>query len=230
MNTRLLTPDGFPRADLDVAQSKQLLLSPSYVFTDNFLVRTTRSRIIYLKNDYKALMNVIEKTIHEHFANLAQQPAEAADASSSQSSESRPLAARPAPTLDPAFATVNSVVPGSPAESAGLKPGDEIRNFGYVNRSNNEGLRRVADCVQGNEGVSSTSLFGSHKAVMPLFILFHRCLLLLNSANTSFQHDVIVKVSRKISLEDQRQELQLTLTPRRDWGGRGLLGCHILPI
>ncbi len=102
-------------------------------------------------------MNVIEKTIHEHFASLAQQPPEAADASSFQPLESRPLEARPAPTLDVPFAKINSVVPGSPAELAGLKAGDEIRNFGYVNRSNNEGLRRVADCVQGNEGVSSAS-------------------------------------------------------------------------
>jgi len=103
-------------------------------------------------------MNDIEKTIHEHFASLAQQVPEAADGSSPQSSESRPLATRPAPTLDAAFAKVNSVVPGSPAELAGLKVGDEIRNFGYVNRSNNESLRRVADCVQGNEGVSSSFL------------------------------------------------------------------------
>src|SRR5208282_3034734 len=102
-------------------------------------------------------MNVIEKTIHEHFANLAQQPPGATDDSSSQPSEARPVATRPAP-LDPPFAKVNSVVPSSPADSAGLKPGDEIRNFGYVNRSNNDGLKRVADCVQGNEGVSMVSL------------------------------------------------------------------------
>lgn len=25
------------------------------------------------------------------------------------------------------------------------------------------------------------------------------------------------------------EELQFSLTPRRDWGGRGLLGCHLLP-
>lgn len=119
-------------------------------------------------------MNVIEKTIHEHFASLAQQPPETLDTSTSQSLESRPLAARLAPTLDVPFAKVNSVVPGSPADSAGLKAGDEIRNFGYVNRSNNEGLRRVADCVQGNEGVSSTSLVRSLEAALPLFFLFHR--------------------------------------------------------
>jgi 26S proteasome regulatory subunit N4 len=102
-------------------------------------------------------MDVIEKTIHEHFANLAQEVPDTADSSSSQPSEARPLASRPAP-LDPAFAKVNSVVPGSPADSAGLKPGDEIRNFGYVNRSNNDDLKRVADCVQGNERVSIVSL------------------------------------------------------------------------
>ncbi len=102
-------------------------------------------------------MNVIEKTVHEHFANLAKQPPGAVDSSSPQPSEARPLAARPA-LLDPAFAKVNSVVPGSPADSAGLKPGDEIRNFGYVNELNSDGLKRVADCVQGNEGVSVVSL------------------------------------------------------------------------
>lgn len=131
MNTPLTTPDGFPRADLDVAQ-----------------VRTTRSRIIYLKNDYKALMNVIEKAIHEHFANNIPLPTPAASAAST----SKP-AIRPAP-LDAPFAKVNSVVPGSPADTAGLKGGDEIRNFGYVNKSNHDGLKRVADCVRGNEGVS----------------------------------------------------------------------------
>lgn len=115
-------------------------------------------------------MNVIEKTIHEHFANLAQQQPDAVDSNSSQPSETRPAATRPAP-LDPAFAKVNSVVPGSPADSAGLKPGDEIRNFGYVNRSNNDSLKRVADCVQGNEGVSIVSLTSDLKAVIVIRLI-----------------------------------------------------------
>jgi 26S proteasome non-ATPase regulatory subunit 9 len=42
------------------------------------------------------------------------------------------------------------------------------------------------------------------------------------------QHDILVKVSRPSI--DRREELQLTLNPRRDWGGRGLLGCHIVPL
>ncbi|KAF7928612.1 uncharacterized protein EAE98_005668 [Botrytis deweyae] len=174
MNTRLLTPDGFPRADLDVAQ-----------------IRTTRSRIIYLKNDHKALMSVIEKHIHEHFARLAESPnTEEPVVDEVQAGRIVPSFDEPAP-LDLPFAKVNSVAAGSPADDAGLKAGDTIRNFGYVNHANHDGLKRVGECVQGNEG-----------------------------------REVMVKVSRDLG----RQELQLSLTPRRNWGGRGLLGCHILPL
>ncbi|KAI9730454.1 MAG: putative 26S proteasome regulatory subunit [Claussenomyces sp. TS43310] len=170
MNTPLTTPDGFPRADIDVAQ-----------------IRTTRSRIIYLKNDYKALMTVIEKKIHEHFAN--QIPIEPVNSEpiAGGTAVSRPIA------LDAPFARVNSVVASGPADSAGLKAGDLIRNFGYVNQSNHNNLKRVGDCVQGNEG-----------------------------------RNVLVKVSRTIN--GQTQELQLALIPKGDWGGRGLLGCHIMPL
>ncbi|KAL6869181.1 putative 26S proteasome regulatory subunit [Amphichorda felina] len=131
METPLLTRDGYPRADIDVAQ-----------------IRTTRARIIRLRNDYKDLMAAIEKFLHQHFATLQDAP------------EPLPSAAAPAPVLpdsqpeilDGPFARVNTVAVGSPAESAGLKPGDEIRNFGYVNRSNHDNLKKVGECVQGNEG------------------------------------------------------------------------------
>ncbi|QSZ30320.1 hypothetical protein DSL72_004842 [Monilinia vaccinii-corymbosi] len=173
MSTRLLTPDGFPRADLDVAQ-----------------IRTTRSRIIYLKNDYKALMGVIEKHIHEHFARLAEDPTGEPIINGAPTTQIIASFNEPAP-LDLPFAKVNSVAAGSPADDAGLKAGDTVRNFGYVNHANHDNLKRVGECVQGNEG-----------------------------------REVMVKISRNSG----RQELQLTLTPRRDWGGRGLLGCHILPL
>ena len=125
--------------------------------TDKIPVRTTRSRIIYLRNDHKALMTVIEKHLHEHFARLAE-----------NGTQSDPMTNGGLPNTDiasssslapqasgPPFAKVNSVVAGSPAESAGLKAGDEIRNFGYVNHTNHDGLKRVGECVQGNEGVST---------------------------------------------------------------------------
>ncbi|WQF78341.1 Putative PDZ domain, peptidase M50, 26S Proteasome non-ATPase regulatory subunit 9, PDZ superfamily [Colletotrichum destructivum] len=172
MNTPLTTRDGFPRADIDVAQ-----------------VRTTRARIIHLRNDYKSLMAVIEKHLHDHFASLQEDDITAVRSSGDASLLADHSAPRP---LEP-FAKVNSVVPGSPAETAGLKPGDEISSFGYVNLSNHDNLTKVGECVQGNEG-----------------------------------RPILVKVSRHSS--GTRREMQLTLTPRRSWGGRGLLGCHILPL
>jgi 26S proteasome non-ATPase regulatory subunit 9 len=111
-------------------------------------VRTTRARIIYLRNDYKELMGVIEKHLHEHFASLEdgdEVPPPSFDASELRDSIPE--------HLDPPFAKVNSVVENSPAETAGLRAGDLIRNFGYVNRENHDNLKKVAECVQGNEGV-----------------------------------------------------------------------------
>jgi 26S proteasome non-ATPase regulatory subunit 9 len=102
-------------------------------------------------------MTVIEKHLHEHFARLADNGTQdelmthgdlpGTNVASSSSQEPQ--------ASGPPFAKVNSVVAGSPAESAGLKSGDEIRNFGYVNYTNHDSLKRVGECVQGNEGVSA---------------------------------------------------------------------------
>lgn len=99
-------------------------------------------------------MTVIEKHIHEHFARLAEN---GGDDEPTTNGTTPATAATPAPRAPqvsgPPFAKVNSVVPSSPAETAGLKAGDLIRNFGYVNIGNHDNLRRVGECVQGNEGV-----------------------------------------------------------------------------
>lgn len=154
-------------------------------------------------------MTEIEKFLHQHFASLDE-----------GDNDTAPHTALPVRTvlpdsqpeiLDVPFAKVNTVAEGSPAESAGLKPGDAIRNFGYVNDSNHDNLRRVAECVQGNEGVCRK------KAIYVLCIL------------TTQQSNILIKVSRPTN-PGQWEELRLTLTPRKDWGGRGMLGCHILPL
>lgn len=94
-------------------------------------------------------MTNIEKYLHQHFANQDEDIPDVTPSSSARPtlSDSRTDA------LQEPFAKVNTVADNSPASTAGLKAGDEIRTFGYVNRSNHENLKKVAECVQGNEGV-----------------------------------------------------------------------------
>jgi 26S proteasome non-ATPase regulatory subunit 9 len=183
MNTSLTTFDGFPRDDIDVAQ-----------------IRTTRARIIHLRTDHKEVMKHLEKGLHEHFASL--QRAQAAVAASGMNGTSVQRSnlgenrLSNAEMIGTPFAKVNSVVPDSPADQAGLKAGDIIRSFGNVNWINHERLSKVAQTVQQNEG-----------------------------------RTIVVKIVREDGpASNNTTELSLELIPRRDWGGRGLLGCHLVPL
>jgi len=179
MSTPLTTFDGYPRPDLDIAQ-----------------IRTTRARIIPLKNDYKDLMARIEKAMHAHWENAAAAPLPppaAAAQPSAQTTEAATRSSRVA--LETPFAKVNSVVASSPAATAGLKPGDKITRFGDVDWMNHDKLSKVAQTVQQSEGVAIT-----------------------------------VKVIRPAATGAGEQRLEMQLTPRHNWGGRGMLGCHLLPL
>ena len=174
MQTSLTDGDGFPRSDIDVAQ-----------------VRVTRARIINLRNDWKELMDRIEKGLHEHHAN--QQASDAFKQSEASSSQQTAPAVQSLPAApETPFAKVHTVEPGSPANEAGLKAGDQIRRFGTAIWSNHERLRKLGEVVQQNLG-----------------------------------RPIPVKVLRMSG--GSNQELELRLTPRQGWGGRGSLGCHIVP-
>lgn len=146
MNTPLTTFDGFPRSDIDVPQ-----------------IRTTRARIIRLKNDHKALMSEMEVAVHEHFAKAEEASANGTSrhpevlpgANSGTSSSS---------AIEPPFAKVNTVVPSSPADLAGLRVGDKVVRFGAANFTNHERLSKVAQVVQQNENVSATHAL-SHRSI-----------------------------------------------------------------
>ena len=107
-------------------------------------------------------MDRIEKALHRHFAAQNEnghangKPDVAAIASSSSSMLPQRNAAETLEHLPEAqpFATVNSVVVGSPADQAELKAGDEVLLFGAVNWLNHEKLGRVAREVQTHQGVS----------------------------------------------------------------------------
>ncbi|KAL8800443.1 MAG: hypothetical protein Q9200_007243 [Gallowayella weberi] len=163
MNTSLTTFDGYPRDDIDVAQS----LPPSYLGADtaySSVVRTTRARIIRLRNDYKSLMSKIEDGLHAHHAQARSIPTVQSNISSSQ------LPTSPASSLEAPFAKVNSVVAGSPADDAGLQAGDTIRRFGDVDWINHEKLSKVAETVQRSEGQIPRLLPLLHSTTKPAIL------------------------------------------------------------
>ncbi|KAF8427527.1 26S proteasome non-ATPase regulatory subunit 9 [Tirmania nivea] len=164
MNTSLTTFDGYPRDDIDVAQ-----------------IRTTRARIIHLRNDHKALLSQIEKGLHALHSSLPPAPAP----------ETLPQARPPSPLAAPdiPFAEIDMVALGSPAATAGLRLGDKVKRFGACHALNHDGLKKVAEVVGNNEGRGL-----------------------------------------KVVVERGAEEVEVTVTPARGWGGRGLLGCHLKPL
>ncbi|KAF2458255.1 hypothetical protein BDY21DRAFT_341995 [Lineolata rhizophorae] len=178
MRTSLTTFDGFPRDDIDVAQ-----------------IRTTRARMIHLQNDYKNLMGKIEIGLHAHHAGLAAQSSPAPPASRPATQPTAGQATEQGPVPDTPFAKVNTVEGGSPADTAGLKPGDMVLRFGNATWLNHEKLGKVAETVSQNEG-----------------------------------RQIRVVVERQQGSGGGSTQMELQLTPRRGWGGRGLLGCHLLPL
>jgi 26S proteasome regulatory subunit N4 len=97
-------------------------------------------------------MTLIEKHLHEHFASLEDSEDDLIPAQSGPAEQLRDVHPQ---DLSQPFAKVNSVVSGSPAEVAGLQAGDLLRTFGYVDASNHDNLKKVGECVQSNEGVST---------------------------------------------------------------------------
>ena len=116
-------------------------------------VRTTRARIIRLRNDYKGLMSKIEDGLYSHHAQARAIPTVSSQSESGQVTGAGNSQVG-ASAIKAPFAKVNSVVSDSPAEQAGLKTGDTILKFGNVDWINHEKLSKIAETVQRNEGVS----------------------------------------------------------------------------
>jgi hypothetical protein len=124
------------------------------VLPTSYLVRTTRARIIRLRNDHKGLLLKCEEGLHAFHASMR-------DASPETLSSFRPTStSRGPPNLSNSgvaqvpFARVSAVMPQSPAEEAGLKVGDRIKSFGAVNSRNHEKLGKIAELVRTNEDVN----------------------------------------------------------------------------
>jgi 26S proteasome non-ATPase regulatory subunit 9 len=174
-------------------------------------------------------MSRIEKGLHEHHARLqAQAESNTPDATTQALPGSSMSGALEAP-----FAKVNSVVAGSPADAAGLKTGDAISKFGWVDWTNHDKLGRVAEAVAQNEGVSPPTLpRGLHKKIGASRHASHTVagqVAAITRADES-QLPITVKALRPSDSGGPSEPVTMTLTPRRNWGGRGMLGCHLLPL
>ena len=165
-----------------------------------------------MQNDYKDALSQIEQALQEHHASASSSTAEGSRTAVG-AVWSDETTSPPSPSETP-FASVNEISRSSPAEQAGLKVGDRIRRFGHVNWINHEKLSKISEAVQQREGVGrDLAAFSSGRT--PL--------------TRQYKQPIVVKVLRKGSDGHPDSELELRLTPRRGWGGRGLLGCHILP-
>lgn len=124
MQTPLLTPDGFPRSDIDVVS-----------------IRLIRTKVIRLRNDHRAVLQLLELQLVQQLGadrlqneNLTQEPREPAASS----------------RYTIPYARASEIAPGSPALLAGLREGDEIVLFGHVHAGNHGRLLEITAVVQRN--------------------------------------------------------------------------------
>lgn len=194
--------------------------------TDIVSVRTARSKIIALRNDREALEGRMRELLEVALAKGAGDSSrDASGHSGSNSSEavsstSRVWARRP---NDPpngvsmlvdtregdasewsqvggmeAFARIHTVADASPAQTADMRPGDEILSFGGL------------DSTSAHRNASRKDL-GKLPSVVQ-------------------EGKEIILVALRTDTQGQKVVKRIRLTPASGWGGRGLLGCHIVPI
>ncbi|RLV85518.1 putative 26S proteasome regulatory subunit p27 [Meyerozyma sp. JA9] len=121
MSTPLVTEDGFPRNDIDVVS-----------------IRLVRVRIVMLKNDLKAVLELLEEKLQQQFSG----PTQSAPA---------PVAAPvPVEQLVP-FAVVTEMADESPAKKAGLQLHDKIVYFDDINAANHNRLQAIAGHLRSRQ-------------------------------------------------------------------------------
>ena len=102
----------------------------------------------------------------------------------------------------------------------GLARGDKLVRFGSINSDNHEGLRAVATEVSKNENVSTSSLMQARAQAYRKLIY---------KPSTRLQRTVTIAILRKDAGSEAEKRVDLVLVPKT-WSGRGLLGCHIVPV
>ncbi|KAJ5391183.1 26S proteasome non-ATPase regulatory subunit 9 [Penicillium cosmopolitanum] len=165
-------------------------------------VRTTRVRMIRLQNDHKEVMKYLEKGLHAHFAQLQNaQGVATTNGSSVPSGVPAPVAA----TTPTSIADAGTL--GTPfAKVNSVEPNSPAAQAGL----------KAGDTIRS---------FGDAN-----WLNHERLTKVAEAVQQNEGRAVSVKVVRKNESGSGTSSLDLQLTPRRNWGGRGLLGCHLVPL
>mmetsp|Transcript_50506 Transcript_50506/g.114702 ORF Transcript_50506/g.114702 Transcript_50506/m.114702 type:complete len:258 (+) Transcript_50506:64-837(+) len=174
---------------------------------DVYNARHKRHRLSCLRTDHKGLMTAIEAALHELHAAQASEtpPSQPARAAPEEAENGANGGANGTAHLAP-FCLANDVLPGSPAYLGGLRSGDRIQRFGNVDATNHRNLQGLADVVRHSIGRPISVETQRHGPA---------------SASTS--------ASTWASNATGALRLVLEVTPGA-WEGRGVLGCHFLPL
>ncbi|KAI9227932.1 MAG: 26S proteasome non-ATPase regulatory subunit 9 [Piptocephalis tieghemiana] len=175
---------------------------------DVIQVRRLRVSIIEAKNDLRTLMGRIEQGLHEMHA---QHPIGTSSSSSSSTSTPIPRAVS-STSSGSSTAQASSPLDNHPSSSSHQPP---HRTFARVAALSPDSPAWDAGMKKDDEILHFGHIHsGNHRNLQEVGQLVGK------SQGTP----IVVEVRRSSDL------LTLTLTPRRGWGGPGLLGCHIVPL
>mgnify|MGYP003365189935 CR=1 FL=1 len=127
MDSALVTPDGYPRSDVDVLQ-----------------ITMIRKNVNMLKNDLNHLLQRSHVLLNQHFDRMNVKTHKTVDGNG-RGDEDRPI------QYTIPFAFISEVVAGSPSDKAGIQVDDKLISIGSVHAANHSKLQNIQMAVIKNE-------------------------------------------------------------------------------
>ncbi|KAF8976674.1 26S proteasome non-ATPase regulatory subunit 9 [Entomortierella lignicola] len=170
---------------------------------DLVVVTTARSNIVRLKNDHKAIMLKIEEALHAVHAE-------------SRAEDEKHKAERKLQEETTGTSSSSSSTGTTTANSSSQLEEKPLQPFARVNAIAPDSPAKEAGLLQGDRIVSFGIVDIRTPNVLPS---------LSQHVQSRENKPIVVKVLRG----DSTDLHSLILVPKQGWGGRGLLGCHIVP-